>query len=80
MPQAQVTMEVRKVSDNVSIIDVKRRADPAAEGVPMDAYGQASDGRVNAIVLNFERLEYMNSSGISWSRCSSVSTVRSSGC
>jgi anti-sigma B factor antagonist len=30
----------------------------------MDAYGQASDGRVNAIVLNFERLEYMNSSGI----------------
>jgi anti-sigma B factor antagonist len=64
MPQAQVTMEVRKVSDNVSIIDVKGELTAFAEGVLMDAYGQASDGRVSAIVLNFERLEYMNSSGI----------------
>ena len=64
MPQAQVTMEVRKVSANVSIIDVKGELTAFAEGVLMDAYGQASDGRVNAIVLNFERLEYMNSSGI----------------
>jgi anti-sigma B factor antagonist len=64
MPQAQVTMEVRKVSDNVSIIDVKGELTAFAEGVLMDAYGQASDERVNAIVLNFERLEYMNSSGI----------------
>ena len=30
----------------------------------MDAYDQASDGGVRAIVLNFEGLEYMNSSGI----------------
>lgn len=64
MPQAQVTMEVRKVSANVSIIDVKGELTAFAEGVLMDAYGQANDGRVNAIVLNFERLEYMNSSGI----------------
>jgi anti-sigma B factor antagonist len=64
MPQAQVTMEVRKVSDKVSIIDVKGELTAFAEGVLMDAYGQASDGRVSAIVLNFERLEYMNSSGI----------------
>jgi anti-sigma B factor antagonist len=64
MPHAQVTMEVRKVSDNVSIIDVKGELTAFAEGVLMDAYGQASDGRVSAIVLNFERLEYMNSSGI----------------
>ena len=30
----------------------------------MDAYNQASDGEVRAIILNFEGLEYMNSSGI----------------
>jgi anti-sigma B factor antagonist len=30
----------------------------------MDAYSQASDGSVRVIVLNFEGLEYMNSSGI----------------
>ncbi len=64
MPQAQVTMDVRKVSDRVSVIDVKGELTAFAEGVLMDAYGQASDGRVRAIVLNFEGLEYMNSSGI----------------
>jgi anti-sigma B factor antagonist len=64
MPQAQVTMDVRKVSDNVSVIDVKGELTAFAEGVLMDAYAQASDGRVRAIVLNFGGLEYMNSSGI----------------
>src|SRR5918911_5218822 len=64
MPQAQVAMDVRKVSDKVSVIDVKGELTAFAEGVLMDAYNQASDGRVRAIVLNFEGLEYMNSSGI----------------
>jgi anti-sigma B factor antagonist len=64
MPQAQVTMDVRKVSEKVSVIDVKGELTAFAEGVLMDAYGQASDGTVRAIVLNFEGLEYMNSSGI----------------
>ena len=64
MPQAQVTMDVRKVSDRVSVIDVKGELTAFAEGVLMQAYNQASDGRVRAIVLNFEHLEYMNSSGI----------------
>jgi anti-sigma B factor antagonist len=64
MPQAQVAMDVRKVSDKVSVIDVKGELTAFAEGVLMDAYGQASDGSVRAIVLNFEGLEYMNSSGI----------------
>jgi anti-sigma B factor antagonist len=64
MPQAQVTMEVRKVNESVSVIDVKGELTAFAEGVLMDAYSQASDGKVRAIVLNFEGLEYMNSSGI----------------
>jgi anti-sigma B factor antagonist len=64
MPQAQVKMEVRKVNDKVSVIDVKGELTAFAEGVLMDAYNQASDGRVHAIVLNFEGLEYMSSSGI----------------
>jgi anti-sigma B factor antagonist len=64
MPQAQVAMDVRKVNDQVSVIDVKGELTAFAEGVLMDAYAQASDGRVRAVVLNFEGLEYMNSSGI----------------
>ena len=64
MAQAQVKMDVRKVSDKVSVIDVEGELTAFAEGVLMDAYNQASDGRVRAIILNFEGLEYMNSSGI----------------
>jgi anti-sigma B factor antagonist len=64
MPQAQVTMDVRKVNDKVSVIDVKGELTAFAEDVLMAAYTQASDGGVRAIVLNFEGLEYMNSSGI----------------
>ena len=64
MTQAQAKMDVRKVSDEVSVIDVEGELTAFAEGVLMDAYNQASDGRVHAIILNFEGLEYMNSSGI----------------
>ena len=64
MPQAQVTMDVRKVSEKVSVIDVKGELTAFAEGVLMQAYNQASDGKIRAIILNFEGLEYMNSSGI----------------
>jgi anti-sigma B factor antagonist len=64
MAQAQVKMDVRKMSDKVSVIDVEGELTAFAEGVLMDAYNQASDGRVRAIILNFEGLEYMNSSGI----------------
>jgi anti-sigma B factor antagonist len=48
----------------VSVIDVKGELTAFAEGVLMYAYNQASDGKVRAIILNFEGLEYMNSSGI----------------
>jgi anti-sigma B factor antagonist len=64
MPQAQVTMDVRKVNDKVSVIDIKGELTAFAEGVLMQAYNQASDGNVRALILNFEGLEYMNSSGI----------------
>ncbi len=64
MPQAQVKMNVRKASEKACVIDVEGELTAFAEGVLMDAYEQASDGRVRAIVLNFEGLEYMNSSGI----------------
>jgi anti-sigma B factor antagonist len=64
MPQAQVRMNVRKVGEKAAIIDIEGELTAFAEGVLMDAYNQASDGRVHAIILNFEGLEYMNSSGI----------------
>ena len=64
MPEAQVKMNVRKASDKTRIIDVEGELTAFAESELMDAYNQASDGQVRAIILNFEGLEYMNSSGI----------------
>ena len=64
MPQAQVKMNVRKATENAAVIDVEGELTGFAEGVLMDAYEQASEGGVRGIVLNFEGLEYMNSSGI----------------
>ena len=64
MPEAQVKMNVRRAGDNASIIDVEGDLTAFAEAVLMDAYNQASDGQARAIILNFEDLEYMNSSGI----------------
>jgi anti-sigma B factor antagonist len=63
-PEAQVKMNPRKASDKTRIIDVEGELTAFAEDVLMDAYNQASDGQVRAIILNFEDLEYMNSSGI----------------
>ncbi len=65
MPQAQVKMNVRKPNEHAAAIDVEGELTGFAEGVLMDAYEQASDGgTVRGIILNFEGLEYMNSSGI----------------
>src|SRR5829696_2156447 len=64
MPEAQVKMNVRNASEKASIIDVEGELTAFAESVLMDAYNQASDGQARAIILNFEDLEYMNSSGI----------------
>jgi anti-sigma B factor antagonist len=64
MPEAQVKMNVRTAGEKASIIDVQGELTAFAENVLMDAYNQASDGQVRAIILNFEDLEYMNSSGI----------------
>jgi anti-sigma B factor antagonist len=64
MPEAQVRMKVRRAGENASIIDVEGDLTAFAETVLMDAYNQASDGQARAIILNFEDMEYMNSSGI----------------
>ncbi|MCA1688775.1 MAG: STAS domain-containing protein [Actinobacteria bacterium] len=64
MPEAQVKMSVRRAGEKAGVIDVEGELTAFAEGVLMDAYNQASNGGARAIVLNFEGLEYMNSSGI----------------
>ena len=64
MPQANVVMNVRRVSPTISIIDIQGDLSAFAEPVLMDAYAQASSPTTRFIELNFTGLAYMNSSGI----------------
>ncbi len=64
MPQANVKMTVRKITDHTSVIDIEGEVTGFAENELMDAYTQATSAGAKAILLNFGQLEYMNSSGI----------------
>jgi anti-sigma B factor antagonist len=64
MYQTKVTMDVRKATDKVSIVDIQGGVTSFAENALMDAYTRANTDGTRAIILNFSDLEYMNSSGI----------------
>ncbi len=64
MPEAAVEMNVRDAAPGVRIIEINGDVTAFAEPVLGDAFAQASTGDVNAIVLDFAGMEYMNSSGI----------------
>jgi anti-sigma B factor antagonist len=64
VPDAATIFEVREVSAPVRVIDITGDITAASEDVLMDAYARASGNGVRAIVLSFERLDYMNSGGI----------------
>ena len=64
MPQANVTMTVRKPGPQAGVIDIKGEINSYAENALMDAFAQAGAGDVRNVILNFTDLDYMNSSGI----------------
>lgn len=64
MTHGTVVMGVRRVGEQVSVVDVAGEVNSQSEAVLMDAYTQASEGATRALVLNFQALEYMNSGGI----------------
>ena len=64
MPEAATTFDVREVSEETRVIDIKGDITAASEEVLMDAYGRASQPGVRGVVLNFSGLDYMNSGGI----------------
>ena len=57
------TFAVRTVAP-AAIIDITGDITVASEDILMDAYARASTDGLRAVVLNFEGLQYMNSSGI----------------
>jgi len=61
--QSKVIVKVRRPGDNVCIIDVGGELTAFAEDTLMAAYNQACNS-VRNVILSFDRLEYMSSSGI----------------
>ena len=64
MPEAATRFEVRAPSGHTRVIDIQGDITAASEDVLMEAYGRASDEGVQAIILSFTGLDYMNSGGI----------------
>jgi anti-sigma B factor antagonist len=64
MPQAKGIWQVRNLAHQVAVIDIVGDINSAAENRLMDAYAKAAQPGVTTILLNFQQLSYMNSSGI----------------
>ena len=61
---AEVTLEiaVRECVPGVAVVDIHGDVTPAAEGQLMEAYRDCEHAQ--AVLLNFEELDYLNSGGI----------------
>jgi anti-sigma B factor antagonist len=64
MPTANVTMDVRDATPRVRVIDISGEITSFSEKEVSSAHEEAARGGVDAVVLNFEHLDYMNSGGI----------------
>ena len=64
MPTPKVVIDVRMASGSVAILDIQGEINAFAEEVLMEAHRKATSKGARTIVLNFNQLEFMNSSGI----------------
>lgn len=64
MKAEKVTLNVRRAGSSVSVLDIQGEINSAAEPALMEAYNQACAYGARSILMNFNGLEYMNSSGI----------------
>ncbi|MQA99103.1 MAG: anti-sigma factor antagonist [Actinobacteria bacterium] len=64
MTEATTATSVRRLNDQISVIDIKGEITAASESTLMDAFNEASGDATKAVILNFGGLDYMNSSGI----------------
>ena len=64
MTDRKLVVSTRSVGSAASVIDIAGDVSAEAENALADAYAEAGAGSVKAVILNFEKIEYMNSSGI----------------
>jgi anti-sigma B factor antagonist len=64
MTQPNIQIQVRNPVAGVYVFDIEGEINAQAESPLMDAYTRVNSQGARTIVLNFENLKYMNSSGI----------------
>ena len=64
MTEGSLITDVRELSARASVIDLKGDVTASAEKALADAYTRASGKFTRTIVLNFEHVDYINSTGI----------------
>lgn len=64
MTKTNISLNVRQFGADISIIDIQGEINAYAENALMDAYTVATSNGARRILLNFAKLDYMNSSGI----------------
>jgi anti-sigma B factor antagonist len=68
MTQSNIQIQIREASPveskKVYVFDIAGEINAQAESALMDAYTRANSAGAQSIVLNFQNLQYMNSSGI----------------
>jgi anti-sigma B factor antagonist len=62
--QPKANVRVRQAGPKICILDIEGELTAFAEDALMTAYNQACDAGIRHVILNFEELEYMSSSGI----------------
>jgi anti-sigma B factor antagonist len=64
MPTANLTLKVREAIPGVRVIDIAGEITAFSEKEITGAHEEAALGGVDAVILNFDGLDYMNSGGI----------------
>ena len=64
MAVSKLVTQVRRLSEQASIIDIEGDVTGQADATLSDAYARATANNPKVVVLNFAKLDYMNSSGI----------------
>jgi anti-sigma B factor antagonist len=63
MPPTSTQLPVRRISASTSIIALQGQVTALTEHALVDAYTQVSSPTTRSVILDFSRLEYMNSVG-----------------
>ena len=64
MSLIKLDITTRKINTKTRILDIRGEVTGTAESILMEAYTRATAAGAHAVILNFDGLEYMNSSGI----------------